>query len=108
MKNLNSNVKLFGDGTFHVPPPFYQLYTIHIDVDSCNEMTNIVPLLYALLPDKSQNTYERLFTLIKDQFGSDIPYYKCDFEVAQMNAFKTFLKIALVRMLLSYEQSCMA
>ena len=38
----------FGDGTFKVtPPPFYQFYTIHLDLGSNYNTTNVVPVVYA-------------------------------------------------------------
>lgn len=54
-----------------------------------SDVTNIVPVLYALLSDKTKSTYLRLFTIIRDQFGININIFKCDFEKAQINAVKT-------------------
>lgn len=53
----------FADGTFKSSPkPFYQLYTIHFDLGSNEESTNVVPVIYALLPNKNEQTYVRLFS----------------------------------------------
>ena len=47
----------FCDGTFRVvPDPFTQLYTIHAEKDGV-----IFPCIYALLPNKTEATYDRLF-----------------------------------------------
>lgn len=54
-----------------------------------SDVTNVVPVLYALLPDKTESTYLRLFTIIRDQLGIKITIFKCDFEKAQINAVKT-------------------
>lgn len=78
----------FGDGTFKcVPRPFYQLFSIHIDLHSDRNTTNVIPVLYALLPNKSQSTYIRLFEIIKS-YGIKLKKFKCDYEVAVMNAVK--------------------
>lgn len=83
------NKTFFGDGTFKpVPIQFYQLFSIHVDGASDEQTTNVLPMLYALLPNKTQATYCALFTLIRDVLGIKINKYKCDFELAQINAFK--------------------
>lgn len=87
--NLNNrDVLYFGDGTFKVPSPFYQLYSIHVDIDSCEDTTNVVPIIFFLLPNKTQSTYERMFSIIKYHFGIYIRRFKCDYEIAQINAFQ--------------------
>ena len=54
---LEQSPHWFCDGTFKVVPDiFYQLYTVHAKVG-----TNIFPSIYALLPNKTQVTYDRLF-----------------------------------------------
>ena len=46
-----------GDGTFKVCPSFfYQLYTIHV-----HKRGTVLPCVYALLPNKKTETYNRLF-----------------------------------------------
>lgn len=81
----------FGDGTFKVCPlPFYQLYTIHGDLGSTDDSTNIVPLIYAIMSEKTEKSYTILFTVIKAQITEWQPeLYKCDFEIATMNAIRT-------------------
>ncbi|KAL0809842.1 hypothetical protein ABMA28_011331 [Loxostege sticticalis] len=85
----SSSHNYYGDGTFKsVAKPFYQLYTLHIDLHSDENTTSLVPVVYALLPDKSQNTYTRLFRLIKELLGVTIKTFKSDYEIAAMNAVK--------------------
>ncbi|XP_063378931.1 uncharacterized protein LOC134665838 [Cydia fagiglandana] len=80
----------FIDGTFKiVPEPFIQLYTIHGDLGSDENCTKVVPCVYALLPNKRQTTYERMFQLIKENIPSFEPdHIKIDFEIAAANAIK--------------------
>ncbi|VDI61105.1 Hypothetical predicted protein [Mytilus galloprovincialis] len=53
---------IYGDGTFYTcPDVFFQLYTFHAFVDGA-----IYPLVYALLPGKSQIIYTRFLTLLKE------------------------------------------
>lgn len=77
----------YGDGTFKVAPRlFYQLYTLHINASQNDDTVNFVPLIYILLPNKTQATYERLFTILRDQFLLNIEQYKCDYELAVIQA----------------------
>lgn len=78
----------FGDGTFkRVPKPFYQLYTVHVDVGTnSTTTTNVVPILFALLPNKTENTYCRFFMLLRNTMGLIIEKFKFDYELAQLNA----------------------
>lgn len=79
-----------GDGTFkRVPKPFRQIYTLHLDLSMNSHVTNVVPVLYALLPDKTESTYSRLFNIIRNQLSINIDIFKCDFEKAQINAVKS-------------------
>jgi hypothetical protein len=56
---LNANRDWYGDGTFDIAPPFFkQIYTIH-----CRVNDHLLPLVYAFLPNKQENTYKKwLFT----------------------------------------------
>lgn len=85
---MNTSYEVLCDGTFKFcVQPFYQLYTLHVDLGSTKTHNNIVPVIYALLPNKTKNTYETMFRLIKSQIAKWSP--KCfimDFEMAAMQA----------------------
>jgi hypothetical protein len=76
------------DGTFKsCQRNFYQLVTIHADLGSDRENIKVVPVLYALLPNKRKETYEILFKLIKSQVPDWNPTsVKVDFEKALIAA----------------------
>lgn len=77
----------YADGTFKsAPKPFYQMFVLHMDLASDENTTNIVPVIYALLPNKSEQTYMRLFSLIKENLQIQIKTFKSDYEIAIMNA----------------------
>ncbi|KAI5645456.1 MULE transposase domain-containing protein [Phthorimaea operculella] len=77
------------DGTFKVVPgPFEQLFSIHVDLNSTSEDTMVIPVFYCLLLDKKQETYEKLFQILKENFGLVISKLKCDYEMAVINAVK--------------------
>ena len=58
---------IYMDGTFKcVPSLFYQLYTLHVLVKDL-----MIPVIYALLPNKRQKTYIRLFRIIQDIANND-------------------------------------
>lgn len=82
---LCESKKWFGDGCFKVKKSlFKQLYTIHILSKNIS-----IPLLYCLLPNKEQDTYIRLFTLLKDLGATEGPdLYVCDYEISVHNALK--------------------
>lgn len=80
---------VYMDGTFYTCPRlFYQLFTVHTE-----EQGKMFPLIFALLPDKSATTYERLFGLIKQRaqaLGLDFspPKVQTDFEQALLRAVR--------------------
>ncbi len=62
LKILCNSKELYMDGTFDVSPRiFHQLFSIHGFV---NEKQ--LPLIYALLPNKSVTTYKALFRAVRD------------------------------------------
>jgi len=77
------------DGTFKVCPPQYsQMFTIHGVVDGL-----VVPLVYALLPDKCRSTYYELISLVRKSI-SDLglvfnpTLVVSDFELGTLQAVK--------------------
>ncbi|CAH0760653.1 unnamed protein product, partial [Diatraea saccharalis] len=89
-KILKKPGSYYADGTFmSAPPPFYQFYVLHLDINSTKMCTNIVPVIYTLLPNKSQETYTRLYNILKQKLGIIIKTFKCDYEMAQINAVKS-------------------
>lgn len=77
MKNI------FIDGTFRQAPPlFYQIFVI-----LANRGGFVLPILYALLPNKHRETYGRLFQLIKDMWPQFEPEtISLDYELAVINS----------------------
>ncbi len=77
---LNGRSTWHCDGTFSVSPDvFYQVYTIHGVIED-----TLIPLVYALLSNKSQATYTKLFSCF-DQVAEKL---HLDFELAVRNAAK--------------------
>lgn len=66
------------DGTFLLAPPhFAQIFVIL----ARKSVDFVTPILFALLPDKSQITYERLFQLIHQALPNLNPsIINCDYE----------------------------
>ena len=70
------------DGTFKiVPSQFDQLYTIHGWYRG-----RCFPLLYALLPNRAQATYQRLLQFLSQQTPNQSPKFIIDMEMAAKNA----------------------
>ena len=64
LKMLCSSDHMFADGTFKSSPsPFTQLYSIHTGSSVLN---NTLPVLYALLPNKSKATYIAFFNDLRN------------------------------------------
>lgn len=82
--------EFFADGTFFIcPKPFKQLFSIHGEMNSTVNKTNIIPLIFALMSDRKQSTYEILFHLIKSRITEWNPAkFTIDYERATMNALK--------------------
>lgn len=81
---LRQNRHWLADGTFKVAPAiFMQLYVIHAVVQS-----TAVPCIYALMKNKDEATYQRLFDQLKTLCPPlDPTTVLTDFEVASRNAF---------------------
>ena len=81
------------NGTFSVVPKgLLQLYTIHVKI-STNKNPTIKPLVYALMSNKTESSYESLFNFIKhsaERRGHPIApkYIITDFERSAIKASK--------------------
>lgn len=86
------------DGTFKsVPGPFYQLIVIHGDLGSTSGSTKVEPLIYALLPSKTEKGYHILFDLIKAVIPEWNPaILHVDFEPAITNALNSFFPSTII------------
>ena len=74
----------YGDGTFKVCPDLYfQLYTIHGQQNG-----NIYPCVFALLPNKTANTYVRFFQEVFNRVDNQPADILLDFERAAINAIQ--------------------
>lgn len=94
---LNTDL-IFVDGTFKtVPRPFFQLLSIHVDVGSTRASTNIIPIFFCLLPNKTKQIYERVFSVLRSQFKLDVKFIKSDYEMAIINAAKSIFPDVLVK-----------
>lgn len=82
---LNQHRHWYLDGTFKTVPPLYeQLYSIHASVHG-----SILPLVYALLPNKREETYHHVLQKIRDDFNVQGPSTATtDFEKANQNALE--------------------
>lgn len=76
----------FGDGTFSITPSlFYQVYVVLFE-----PADGVHAALYALLPNKRTDTYEKLFFAIKSLIPYAQPqYFSTDYELAVINSFKS-------------------
>ncbi|KAG0421398.1 hypothetical protein DMUE_6294, partial [Dictyocoela muelleri] len=85
---MNSKVWL-ADGTFKMSPrEFNQIYIIHVKI-----FDNYYPILFAFLPNKSQNTYLRFFKVVEKLINGKFPEYMImDFEISPMKAFEQTFK----------------
>ena len=89
------------DGTFKtVPTLFCQLYTVHCLVGGSNPFENghLLPCLYALLPNKMQSTYIRMWEIIRQACPNSQPHYLfVDFEQAAINSFNIIWPLTQVK-----------
>lgn len=74
------------DGTFRsVPSDFYQLLTIQGSF-----LGNFMPLIFVLMKDKSQSSYTRVFTYLRNTFEFSANFIVTDFEMALINSSVNF------------------
>lgn len=90
LADLAASDVFFSDGTFYTCPTlFHQIYSIHTQIDGI-----MTPMIYALLPGKSQTIYTRFFTLLQEHMTNfNIPFQPTtafvDFEIATHNAIRS-------------------
>uniref|UniRef100_A0A0L8HQ62 FLYWCH-type domain-containing protein n=1 Tax=Octopus bimaculoides TaxID=37653 RepID=A0A0L8HQ62_OCTBM len=87
LRILASSEHLQVDGTFKtVPQLFEQLYTVHAIKNDF-----IIPIVYALLPDKTADTYRKLFAKITSSvLNLQVTTIMLDFKLATITAVKEF------------------
>ncbi|KAL8619295.1 hypothetical protein ACOMHN_056939 [Nucella lapillus] len=84
---LSANRDFYMDGTFSVSPHlFSQLYTLHVMF-----LGQMIPVVFALLANKAQNTYTRLFDILSHlchtrNLPLDPRAIHADFEMAALEA----------------------
>jgi len=98
LKKLCESDVIIADGTFYsCPGLFTQLYTLHGTING-----SVFPLVFALLPNKKEDTYVRFFTLLRDAVlvrdsvltpGT----FLLDFEIAAWNSVNTVFPLAQIR-----------
>jgi len=108
LRKLCTETAVFGDGTFYsCPELFYQLYTLHASIDG-----QMYPLVFALLPNKTEQTYTRFFTLLRDAIRGRIQtvltpeIVMLDFEMAVRNAVKAAFPLCTLRLCFFHYTQC--
>lgn len=81
---LGQSPNWFVDGTFSIVPAiFFQLYSIHAIING-----DVICCLYCLLPNKTTETYNRVFSQVKALIPTAQPVTAMmDYEKAAMNSF---------------------
>ena len=70
------------DGTFKLSPEiFYQIYTIHVELNGFAP-----PCVYVLLPNKTEKTYNRMIEMLSEETNPKPGKKLADFEKAALNA----------------------
>ena len=84
----------FADGTFKTAPPlFNQLYTIH-----AVKYYNVIPTVFVLMPNRTEDTYKRVFNAMKSLNQSLQPStIMTDFEQSALKASHTAFPSAVQR-----------
>ena len=80
---LSQSQNWFDDGTFKVCPQiFFQIYNIHAQINGC-----MLPCIYVMLPNKTEETYTRLFSEVEHVANSPTDILM-DFERAALNSVR--------------------
>lgn len=90
IETVREKKAFFMDGTFKSSSSqFGQLYTIHVDLGSSHDETNIVPVLFAFLPNKTTSTYKEMIQMVLDKIPEWRPEsVTIDFEAAMVSALR--------------------
>ena len=85
LQHLVTSDMWYCDGTFKVAPNlFSQVYVI-----LCEKLHSVIPVIYALLPNKKRDTYSRLFSMLKVIAPTLAPKsVVCDYEQAVILAMQ--------------------
>ena len=81
--------QILGDGTFRITPTqWYQTFIVSVQVSA----GVFVPVCFALLPDKKRESYDAMFTLLKEaldarQLEPSATFFMSDFECAIRDSF---------------------
>ncbi len=100
------------DGTFQVcPTTHYQFFTVHAVVGWSEtkkvRKPVVSPLIYALLPDKEQATYERFFNQLKQKMPGMQPLkLNVDFELGISNAMEKVWPLCQIQNCLFHFGQC--
>jgi len=98
LRRLCNAVIVYGDGTFYsCPGLFKQLYTLHAAVEDTT-----FPLVFAFLPNKTERTYVRLLTLLKEAVAErnsvfNPETFMLDFEIAARNAVMSVIPMTSLK-----------
>jgi len=84
--------EMYANGTFAVTPCLFdQLYTIHVSISG-----TIYPVVFILMPNRKQSTYERMLLQIKELVPDFAPNrFVTDFEKGSINAYETVFPDAM-------------
>uniref|UniRef100_A0A2S2QRY9 MULE transposase domain-containing protein n=1 Tax=Sipha flava TaxID=143950 RepID=A0A2S2QRY9_9HEMI len=84
LKLMSASEHWFADGTFKSAHSiFTQIYTIHV-----LKYNTVIPVVFALLPDKSTATYSYLIKTLKSHIPLNPKTIMTDFEQSAILAFK--------------------
>ncbi|CAF1321107.1 unnamed protein product [Didymodactylos carnosus] len=84
LRLLEDTKHILVDGTFRVTPTmFYPLYVIHVLYKD-----SVIPTIFALLPNKTHQTYQQLNEIVQHCPWWNPDYITMDFERAAYNAFR--------------------
>jgi len=80
---LKTCKQFFIDGTFKCCPKlFKQIYSAHADLRTTKTEISVVPVAFALLPDKKEKKYAHVYEVLKNTAGWNPTYVVSDFEIA--------------------------